>query len=135
MIDIPKNEYSQPSEVRDEVVQAICEAFTFNDMQCIYHPFDGSTKGYRLATEYVCKKSDNIWFFGSVKTIKDAHTYYRIRGVEMKRAFEELTKAGYYMFRVWIYGGSWLGYACHQTPLYYNYIRSQRVEEFTDRID
>lgn len=27
MINIPKNNYAQPTEVRDEVVQAICQAF------------------------------------------------------------------------------------------------------------
>jgi len=34
MINIPKNNYAQPTEVRDEVVQAICQAFMSLTVVC-----------------------------------------------------------------------------------------------------
>lgn len=138
MIEIPKNEYVQPSEVREEVVQAICEAFIFGIADGTYHPFSGSNNGSRPATRYVAKPTrpglQSKWGFKADSRMDETDISYKIRGVEMKRAFEELIKAGYYMFKIWSYG-SWLGYVCHRNPFYYDDVRSERVTEFTDRID
>ncbi len=138
MIEIPKNEYKQPSEVREEVVQAICEAFLHGGCDSTFHPFSGSNNGSRSATLYVAKPNRKglipQWNFKCGRYIEPTDTSYKIRGVEMKRAFEELIKAGYYMFRVWSYG-SWLGYVCHRKPFYYDNRRAEKVETFSDRID
>lgn len=41
-INIPKNDYIQPVEVREEVVQHICEAFlNGGDFWGIFHPYSG----------------------------------------------------------------------------------------------
>lgn len=105
MIDIPKNEYVQPTEVREEVVQAICEAFIKKGIDRIFHPHNGSNRGCRDATLYIAKPTraglQHVWRFKSSREVDSTDISYRIRGVEMKRAFEELIKAGYYMFRVW----------------------------------
>lgn len=138
MINIPKNEYRQPSEVREEVVQAICEAFLNSGCDGTFHPYSGSHNGSRDATLYVCKPTRNglqhIWHFKCSRRKDDTDISYRIRGVEMQQAFKELIKAGYYMFRVWSYG-SWLGYVCHRQPFYYDNCRAEKIESFTDRID
>lgn len=135
MINIPKNEYVQSSDVREEVVQAICEAFI---NKCTFHPHNGSNCSYRGATLYVAKPTrkgvQHVWSFKCSRFIDSTDISYRIRSVEMKRAFEELIKAGYYMFRVWFYG-SWLGYDCHTRPFYYDGFRAEKVETFNDRID
>lgn len=138
MINIPKNEYVQPTEVREEVVQAICEAFIKKGCDSTFHPHNGSNRGCRDATLYVAKPTrkgvQHVWRFQCSRYTDSTDISYRIRGVEMKRAFEELIKAGYYMFRVWSYG-SWLGYVCHDRPFYYDGYRAEKVESFNDRID
>lgn len=138
MIEIPKNEYVQPSEVREEVVQAICEAFIFGIADGTYHPFSGSNNGSRPATQFVYKPTRKglqpKWGFKSSRYLDPTDISYKIRGVEMKQAFQELIKAGYYMFKIWRYG-SWLGYVCHRNPFYFNDVRSERVESFNERID
>lgn len=131
MIQIRKNTYVQPTEVREEVVQAICEAF-MSTYSGIYHPVRQSQ--YRKATIYVVTNKGTCPFFSSSnESYWTGAVCYRIRGVEMKRAFEELIKAGYYMFRVWKYG-SWMGYLCNDKP-FYDGMRAEIVTSFEDRID
>ncbi len=131
MIQIRKNTYVQPTEVREEVVQAICEAF-MSTYSGIYHPARQSQ--YRGATIYVVTNKGTCPFFSSSnESYWTGAVCYRIRGVEMKRAFEELMKAGYYMFRVWEYG-SWMGYLCNDKP-FYDGMRAEIVTSFEDRID
>lgn len=131
MIQIRKNTYVQPTEVREEVVQAICEAF-MSTYSGIYHPVRQSQ--YREATIYVVTNKGTFPFFSSSnESYWTGAVCYRIRGVEMKRAFEELIKAGYYMFRVWEYG-SWMGYLCNDKP-FYDGMRAEIVTSFEDRID
>ena len=131
MINIQKNDYVQPFEIREEVVQAICNAF-FSTYSGIYHPFH---EGRRYATIYVVTGKGKSPFFSSSNESywgKESKCY-RIRGCEMKQAFEELIKVGYYMFRVYQYD-TWLGYVCKKTPFYHDH-RADMVEAFTDRID
>ncbi len=118
------------------VVQAICEAFIKEGCDSTFHPHNGSNRGCRDATPYVAKPTrkgvQHVWSFKCSRYTDSTDISYRVRGVEMKRAFEELIKAGY-MFRVWSYG-SWLGYVCHDRP-YYDGYRAEKVESFNDRID
>lgn len=149
MIQIKPNNYVQPTEVREEVVQAICEAFTSNYVRgrgcrSVYHPFNGSNRGCRNAHRYVVRhkefrngiryKVDGLYDnFSNSPT--DYEEYLTFNGAEMKRAFEELIKAGYYMFRVYEYG-SWMGYLCNDKPyMDWDAASPQRVESFDDRID
>lgn len=129
MIDIPKNDYVQPTEAREEVVQAICEAF-MSTYSGIYHPVRESR--FREATIYVVTNKGRCPFFSSFnESYWKGAVCYCIRGVEMKQAFEELIKAGYYMFRVYEYG-SWPGYKCSKAPFYEG---GTPVRSFEDRID
>lgn len=129
MITIPKNNYAQPTEVREEVVQAICEAF-MSTYSGIYHPVRQSQ--YREATIYVVTNKGTCPFFSSSnESYWTGAVCYRIRGVEMKRAFEELIKAGYYMFRVHSYGTR-PGYKCSKVPFLTD---GTPVQSFEDRID
>jgi hypothetical protein len=133
MIQIKKNDYVQPTEVRGEVVQAICDAFLFRShVFNIYHPFSDGP-GRRFGKYVIAPFHDGVFsMFGN-----DAHGYnesYNIRGVEMKRAFEELIKAGYHMFRVTEYG--WSGYRLSKSPVpSQNWKNAEEVFSFDDKID
>lgn len=148
MIQIKKNNYTQPTEVREEVVQAICEAFISSYVRgrkspsvwSVYHPFrDGS----REATRYVARGKEYVdgvhytvdgmydRFCNSLDNHDEGMTF---TGAEMKRAFKELINAGYYMFRIYAYG-TWMGYVCSDKPFYPYDREAEPVMAFDDRID
>ena len=147
-IDIPKNDYQIPTDVRSEVVQMICNAFLYGGIDKIFHPY--SESGYRPATKFVGRKPrtvnqygkpvvDRGWFYGfsSYRWAKDHHNpdkgevYFEFNGAEMKAAFKALTSAGYHMFRVYEYG-SWKGYLLDKKPVHDN---ATEVFDFEDFID
>lgn len=101
-INIPRNEYVQPTEVRQEVVQSICEEIVRNmgyevfeergfsiemkpnsGFYQLYLNFyeDGKCAGFRNSSDqrYIAKQ-------------------FRIRTEEMKTAFEVLQNAGYFIY-------------------------------------
>lgn len=146
-VNIPQNEYKQPTEVRAEVVQAICEAFIKKTCGSTFHPYAGSNNGSRNATLWLFKQNGS-GYAPSFTTHEYAHRdaqesekkgkeyiMYRIRGCEMKAAFDALQKAGYYMFRCYHYG-SWLGYDCGTKPeMMLGTQHCERVTSFNDFID
>lgn len=137
MIQIKPNNYVQPTEVREEVVQAICEAFLGSGMNSHFHPRDNRVPG--SATLYVYKPTrdglQKVWGFKNKRCLDKTDISYRIRGCEMKRAFEELRKAGYFMFYSVMYG-EWEGYICHTKPHLERRNENPRlVESFNDFID
>lgn len=101
-INIPKNDYVQPTEVREEIVQAICEAFLAQCARSIFHPF--SQGWYRRASKYILKHKRT--FYGFNDEPFDGEECITFNGAEMKAAFKALQNAGYYMFRVYEYGSS-----------------------------
>lgn len=142
MINIKKNDWVQPTEVREEVVQAICDAFIYGaenptHVRHTYHPFNGG--GYRGATSLVAKPTSkglvNVFGFTSPSYSNDTDIKYRFNGAEMKRAFEELINAGYYMLRVYLYYSGWMGYVCSKKPYSRIYPDAVQVTEFNDMID
>lgn len=135
MIQIKKNEWKEPTEIREEVVQAICDAF-LNGYKRTFHPHNDNNKGYRNATLFVVYDNRECtskvpYFWNRIESYQDG---FRIRKVEMKRAFSELQKAGYYMLRVKEYG-TWDGYICSKKPYDIFYKEAQIVTVFNDYID
>lgn len=128
MIEVKKNNYEVPTEVREEVVQAICDAFLSRCVWSVFHPTSASL--YRRATLLVVGHQNGEWYgFHNEPFTNDRH--YRVRGVEMKEAFKELRKAGYHIFKVYEFRG-WPGYRVSEKP----YMEGgMEVEEFTDFID
>lgn len=131
-INIPKNTYSVPTEVRQEAVQAICEAFLNGTCWTTFHPFND---GRRTATRFVWLRNGKGVAFGDRGTTFHGDSNYEIRGCEMKAAFDVLLKSGYYIFVVYEYG-DWYGYKVYDKPYYRYWDREcRRVYEFTDFID
>ena len=130
MINIPKNDYKVETEVRENVVQAICEAFLFDGTWSCFHPYENGM--YRYSTIYVVKHKNSQTYYGFKSSVdSEFDEGIRIRGSEMKEAFKVLIKHGYYMFRIRDYH-TWIGYICSKKP----YVDGgQRVTEFNDFID
>ena len=137
IINIPKNDYVTPTEVRPEVVERICKAFLTGGCSCIYHPFNQGC--YRKATNAIgyirCYDS---WRFEDTEFAKKMgrEQITEFNGAEMAAAFHALVNAGYHIFRVMFYGG-WLGYVVSKKPFLEGYERtySYEVFNFTDVID
>lgn len=134
MIQIKKNDYVQPTEVREEVVQGICEAFLDPCAYHIFHPF--SEGAYRGRSQYIIRHKGDKNFYGFHNLPFAGEEGVKFNGAEMKRAFEELIKAGYYMFKVYKYG-TWMGYICYNKPYAPDWWKegAVRVESFDDFID
>lgn len=126
-LNIPTNDYVQPTMVRQEVVQGICDAFLSNCAWSIFHPC--SDGRYRSKTLCIIKHSNSNKYHG-FGTTRDTN-YVRFNGREMEVAFQALIQSGYHMFKVYQYG-SWMGYVCSKKPYYENGVE---VFSFNDFID
>lgn len=127
-IEIKKNDYVKPNEVREKVVQAICDAFL---CRCAWSTFYPKYETRRNPTLYVVAHKSDKKFYGFMSNIFSDDVGYRIRGCEMAKAFEELTKAGYYMFRIYTsYAlGVVKGYKCSPKPQIPNGLRITKMDE------
>ena len=131
-INIPQNTYSVPTEIRQEVVQAICETFLAGNCWTTFHPFHS---GRRNATKCVWLRNGKGVAFGDKSSTFHGDTFYEIRGCEMQSAFKVLIEAGYHIFRIYEYG-DWFGYKVDKKPYFRYWDREcSQAYEFTDFID
>lgn len=145
-INIPKNTYSTPTEIRKEVVELICLAFIEGGCDRVFHPYNGSRAGCRPASLCAYRKPRGIdmngnpvlskgWFYGfeSEERCKEHRNceFYRIHGSEMVAAFKALREAGWHIFRYYEYR-EWMGYRVCSKPYFEG---CTEVSEFTDFID
>ena len=127
MIQIERNDYVQPTEVREEIVQGICEAFLAGNAWSVFHP--RTTSLYRRRTFLILKHKGADKYYGfHYEPFGSDDELERFNGAEMKEAFKVLQEAGYYIF--WI--GSIQGYRVSKKPVNEDGIR---VTEFKDFID
>ena len=136
MIQIKKNEYTQPTEVREFMVQGIIDAFIGGVYGSVFHPFNQGA--YREAKLYLYKEpwQKRPYFFQHTSDFGKKEEYYlgKIRGCEMKEAFRLIQEAGYYIFKVYEYG-TWMGYMVSEKPYVSDYKGAEKVTEFNDFID
>lgn len=119
-LNIPKNNYKKPTETREEVVQAICDAF-----------LKGRKFSPRLDYGHRYIQLNKLQFLSSYEKDSDS---VRFNGAEMNAAFKALIDAGYYMMvkKYRRKDTTYLEYACSEKPHMEYY---QEVEEFTYPID
>lgn len=119
MIQIKKNEWAQPSQIREEVVQTICDTFI-------------KGRSFQIAGHYETRfvKKDGLGFYHMWEVMAHPEEFVKINGAEMKAAFRELIKSGYFMF--YGYDCRHPVYKCFNRPVMDGYTR---VSEFTDFID
>ena len=143
-INIPKNTYSVPTEVRKDVVEIICNAFINGGCDKVFHPCsDGCCRpatlcAYRkpkAVNQYGKAVEERGWFYGFESKGRCADytlcEFYEVRGCEMNVAFSALREAGWHIFRVYEFG-TWRGYQVSSKP----YLEGgSEVYGFTDFID
>lgn len=62
-VNIPQNDYVQPTEVREDVVQKICDVVFDNGYSYIgSKPFYGDNKDYADTAIRIAKKKGYLWF-------------------------------------------------------------------------
>lgn len=124
-INIPQNDYVQPTEVRQEVVQEICNLLLEGQEIAV---FENAPSRLSLATMEVTNGSYKVF----LKTKKDtkerrmSHFYdhddlnvVRVRGVEVQAAFDVLLNANYYIhgrYKENMWEGNKHTYKCSKTP-------------------
>lgn len=131
-VNIPKNDYVQPTEVRQEVVQGICEAFLGDCAWSMFHPFTNGRYAFKKPTLNILKHKGEKAFYGFYykKPFADDEMV-TFNGAEMKVAFRALRDAGYHIF--WTCGyEDWMGYKCSKKPFME---KGTEVFDFTDFID
>lgn len=100
-INIPKNNYKEPTEVRQEVVQDICnyiirhleytDAVGITVYDSNYH---NAGLWYRRSTNF--RGETCIMITNSVKS-SETDKYVRVRGCEMQAVFDAMIAAGYFI--------------------------------------
>jgi len=117
-INIPKNDYKEPTEVRQDVVQRICEIFL---------AYNGRYR-WTVKPTWIVEGDNNFWNhaeYGKKST--------RVHGVEMQAAFKALTDAGYYIHKGWTRESGTPFYLVSKKPFVRDSL--QLVSKFTDFID
>ncbi len=99
-VNIPTNDYVQPSEVRQEVVQTICDAVLSYYMEderrfIIKHEKPTLFIGV-LKPENENKGCCKYWICSECQS--NTYDFTRIRGCEMRAAFKALVSGGYYIY-------------------------------------
>ena len=119
-VNIPSNDYVQPTEIRQDVVQRICDII-------LKHYLDSSNE--------VRFTDENAVLFIGTRTIcnREFEGFTRIHGCEMNAAFQALKQAGYYIYGT--YNVTWREhtYNFSKKPVYNG--SSHHVENFTSFID
>ena len=128
-VNIPTNDYEQPTEIRSEVVQGICDVFLNGGAWSTFHPFSESV--YRRASNKIIRHKNDKKFYGFHDEGFSNDIAIRFNGAEMKAAFAALIKAGYHMFKVYNYG-TWKGYICSKKPFYKDGIKVSTFDDFID---
>ena len=134
MIEIKKNDYVKPTEIREHVVQAICDAFLSFCAWSEFRPYEESC--YRRATLLVIGHSDGKFYGFWDHKFNDSDIAYRVRGCEMREAFKQLRNAGYHIFKHYQYGNSRThSYKVSRKDYLDDEPDAREVFEFTDNID
>lgn len=118
-INIPQNDYVQPTEVREEIVQLVCDAIV--NMANEVASLDIQTEK-RMG---ICINTKNHWLYG----VPDDGSYTHSRGVrtcEMEAAFKIVQNAGYYIYPTRCVCPSEYSFTFSKKP-YLNGWKAQRV--------
>ena len=129
-ITIKLNDYAKPTECRQEVVQAICDAFLDGNAWSEFIPY--SEGAYRPETLMVIARNGS--YYGFANKPFDGETGIKVRGCEMQQAFQCLIKGGYHILMYYKFG-SWKTYRVSKKPYHDIHRDAIEVFEFNDNID
>lgn len=105
-VNIPTNNYVQPTEVRQHIVQDICDHIIFwmnNSIDKRFYTLrihDFITRAAELYIIYDCQAMEKATGFHAEGKIDDRRYPFneKIRTCEMKAVFKVMQKAGYHIF-------------------------------------
>lgn len=130
-VDIPLNDWKEDTQVREDVVQGICNAFLAG---AVWHPCRGG--GYRdanneLAMDACLSDWRNCNSFRSSywHKHKNEYKFCKFTRNEMREAWLALRRAGYRMIRI-LECEEWPGYVCGKSD-YFEF--GTVVESFGER--
>ena len=139
-LEIPRNEYTQPTEPRPEVIQNIIKAFLEKKYggYNIFHSVNDGCPRYKDVYVKISNGRKGQYFKFADSVVNENGTrYIRFYGCEMKAAMAALIKAGWHILEVYEYR-TWKGYICCEKPYYDGYScgsREIQAEQFADFID
>lgn len=133
-INIPKNDYVRPTQVRPEVVQHLCDAFigsAENSYGARYYNFRLFPHGFHENTwlKTPTATSNYGWCFEQPHHAHGA-TLTKFYTAEVKTAFKAMIDAGYHMFK--FYDGCEAGYLCDKKPFHEGAKEVFIFDEFID---
>lgn len=96
-INIPQNNYVQPTEVREEVVQMICDSLLSHYLDSKYYQ-DISFAWKKPQAQILVHGYKIPRLMGGAERNKDYDENIIVRTCEMKAAFDALQDAGYYIY-------------------------------------
>lgn len=105
-VNIPKNDYVQPTEVREKVVQDICNHIIHwmkNSCEEGFYQLRIKDFDYTSAMLYLIysssEKTETSGFQDNGKIDKERYPFHvKVRTCEMKAVFKVMQKAGYHIF-------------------------------------
>ena len=115
MITIKRNDYKEITEIREDVVQGICDAF-LSRTYSTFHPRSNGT--YRPFTKYIVRhQNSNEYhgFWGGAPISPDVDVYTRFYRCELNYAVKLLLEHGYYLHQVYRFN-TWEGYEISKYP-------------------
>ena len=115
-VNIPKNDYVQPTEVREDVVQLVCNAIV--NMAERESKLDISENKMG-----VCVNQKAKWLYGIPTNTPDA---INVRVCEMKAAFDIIQDAGYYIYPSYLVCPAEYHFVFSKKP-YFENRRAERV--------
>lgn len=123
-VNVPTNDFVKTKEIRNEIVQGICDAFLSWNAWSTFHPRSNGV--YRPKTNYIFRNSQDTKFVGFTGKRLETCINEKFNADELSAAVECLKKAGYYFHRVYSYG-TWIGYECSRYPSIENGDRVENI--------
>lgn len=119
-ITVKRNTYETPTEVRTQIVQAICDAFLANLNKCYWTHEPKYDKPYNTIKIWKDYNDTTRYTFAIDGPTEEDTTVIHFNTKEMKEAFKTLIAAGYHFFEVTSPSGV-DGYKITEKPYYKGY--------------
>lgn len=106
MLNIPNNNYKSPSEIREEVVNSIINAFLDGDnssaqfgkeQRNIYIPYIDNRSFHRFVRTEIVNGTEYNWF---TNIVTKGNNYVHFNGCELLKALRILQEHGFYIFHL-----------------------------------
>lgn len=119
-LNIPANDYTKPTEIREKVVRDIALALLPGIKECTFK-INSYNRGVYLS-------------YGKIRLERLYENDIRVHGAEMNAAFKALHQAGYYLYATYCITDDVHTYVWSKKPMYGNQ-KPMKEPKFTTFID